>query len=66
MSTPDLSRAVLMPRRPQAHVWVREGRPTLTIITDADEGVGFNWPDDAGPLIVFDASYDVTLTAVQS
>lgn len=54
----------LVPPRSQAHVWVKDGKPTLTIITDAPEG-GINWPEDSGALLVFDSSFDVTVTVVQ-
>jgi hypothetical protein len=67
MSTgPDFhpDRVVFMPLRPRAHVWVRDGVATLTIITDAPDDFSIDWPEDAGPLIVLDSSFDVTITAV--
>lgn len=57
---------MLAPLRPKAHVWVRDRRPTLTIITDAEEGISLNWPEDSGALLVFDAGYDVTVTVVDA
>lgn len=66
MSTPDFSPdgLVLVPRQPRAHIWVRDGRPTLTIISDADDTFGIDWPEQNGPLMIFDASFDVTVTVV--
>lgn len=64
MSGEEYDRMALVPSRPQAHIWVRDGRPTLTIITNAPAG-GMHWPDDSGPLLLFDDSFDVTVTVVQ-
>lgn len=58
-------RMVVMPSRSHAHVWVKDGRATLTIISDAPHDIALDWPEDAGPLILFDSSFDVTVTAVQ-
>ena len=49
----------------QAHVWVRDGKPTLTIISDAPSDFSCSWPEGNGPLLVFDSSFEVTVTVVQ-
>lgn len=57
-------RMVLMPPRKQARVWVRDGVPTLTIITDVGDDFSASWPEGSGPLLVFDSSFDVSITVV--
>jgi hypothetical protein len=52
--------------RSRAHVWVRNGQPTLTIIADAPDDLSLDWPESNGALMIFDSSFELTVTVVPS